>query len=139
MTQVKQRLTEGGYTCVLRVGDREYCSTERGVKPLLAWLDTGESFRDAVAADKVIGAGAAWLYVLLGVRAVWAAVISENAVRILEEHGIAVTYDTPVPYIRNRAGDGGCPIEACVEGITEPAAALAAIRARLTKLIPQNR
>ena len=102
------------YTCVLRLEDRIYHSKERGVKPLLAFLDSGIDFVGFYAADKTIGAGAAHLYVLWGVRAVWGRVISESALRVLEENGIAVFYDTCVPNIINRRGDGICPIEQAV-------------------------
>ena len=112
----RQRLLDCGYTCVLLQNGEEYCSRERGVKPLLSLLDKGRSFCGAVAADKTVGAGAAHLYVLLGVRAVWARVISAAALDILERNGIAAAYDERVEYIVNRKGDGMCPIEAAVLG-----------------------
>ena len=81
----RQRLLDCGYTCVLLQNGEECCSRERGVKPLLSLLDKGRSFCGAVAADKTVGAGAAHLYVLLGVRAVWARVISAAALDNLRE------------------------------------------------------
>ena len=107
-------LLEGGYTCVLRLGDQIYHSKERGVKPLLAFLNSEICFEGSCAADKTIGAGAAHLYVLLGVCAVWGRVISKSALQVLEENGIAVFYDECVPNIINRQGDGICPIERAV-------------------------
>ena len=112
---LREKLQTGGYTCVVRLKAEEYCSFERGVKPLLALLQEKGALNGSIAADKTVGAGAAHLYVLLGVRAVWANVISESAVRILKENGIEVVYGELVPYIINRKGDGVCPIEKAVE------------------------
>lgn len=107
-------LAEGGYTCVVLSADGEYCSRERGVKPLLALLDGGRDCRGAVAADKTVGAGAAHLYALLGIGKLWANVISTAALRILEDNRIETSYGECVPYIINRKGDGVCPIETAV-------------------------
>ena len=111
---VRQKLLDGGYTCVIRVDDYEYTSYDRGVKPLLCALQADRPFSGAVAADKCVGAGAAHLYVLLKVRAVWANVISSLAVRVLEQNGIEVSYNECVPHIINRKKDGICPIESAV-------------------------
>lgn len=114
ITIVRQKLLDGAYTCVVCAQDREYSSYERGVKPLLSLLETGDSWLGAVAADKTVGAGAAYLYVLLRVRALWANVISVSALQILRDNGIDVAYAECVPHIINRRGDGVCPIEAAV-------------------------
>ena len=63
------RLQREGLTCILQQGERVLTSTQRGVAPLVAWLDAGEA--GCIAADKVVGRAAAFLYVLLGVRAVF--------------------------------------------------------------------
>ena len=68
----RARLGEGGFTCVLRCGEQEYTATARGVRPLLDWLEERADLRGFSAADKVVGQGAAFLYVLLRVQAVWA-------------------------------------------------------------------
>ena len=51
---------------------------------------------------------------LLGIRAVWANVISELAMEVLQKNGIDVFYEQCVPHIINRKGDGVCPIESAV-------------------------
>ena len=116
VASARQRLIDGGYTCVLLQGDEEYTSLERGVKPLIGFLQSGKSFTGSVAADKTVGAGAAHLYVLLGVRALWSNVISASALEILKNIGIEVSYGECVPHIINRRGDGICPIETAVSG-----------------------
>ena len=130
----RQRLAEGNFTCVLHIRGEEYTSFERGVKPLLAFLKSKTDFAGAIAADKTVGAGAAHLYCLLGVRAVWANVISEAAEEILIKAGIAVFYSERVPYIINRRGDGMCPIENAVAGATSSQHAYELIVATLEAL-----
>ena len=81
-----------------------------------------------------MGAGAAFLYVLLGVREVYALVLSERAKAVLEENGVSVVFETLVSKIENRAKNGFCPIETAVWEQTEPAAALTKIRQSLESL-----
>ena len=127
-------LTEETYTCVLCKGDSVYTSTERGVKPLLMWFDNGSRFKDFSAADKVVGKATAFLYVLLCVKEVYAPVMSEGAVSVLMENGISVQYDTLAKNIINRMGTGICPMEDAVKDVSEPKAAVAAIKTRLAEL-----
>lgn len=128
------RLRENGFTCVLCRDEAFYDSHARGVAPLLAWLDGGTELHGFCAADKVVGAGAAYLYVLLGVAEVYAEVLSESAQKVLERYEISHEFGTCVPYIQNRSGDGCCPIEAAVAEAADADDALARIRARLLEL-----
>ena len=114
IADARQKLFDGSYTCVVLSNDVEYTSYERGVKPLISLLETKRSLAGAVAADKTVGAGAAHLYVLLGIRALWANIISESAKKILKDNGIEVFYGECVPHIINRQGNGICPIENAV-------------------------
>ena len=132
--KAKALLRAEGLTCAVCCGDAVYKSTDRGVTPLLRWLDDGTDLHGFSAADKVVGAGAAYLYVLLGVAELYAEVISDAAVKILTRFGVFADFGTCVPYIQNRAGDGGCPIEQAVADATDPQDALARIRKRLTEL-----
>lgn len=128
-------LKEGQYTCVLCKGDTMYTSTERGVKPLIDWLDRGVDVNGFFAADKVVGKAAAFLYVLLGVKEVYAHVMSEGAIHTLTENGIGTRYDVSAEHIVNRAGTGYCPMEEAVSGLTAPEEALAAVRKRLAERV----
>ena len=127
-------LKDGGYTCVLLKGESRYTSRERGVKPLISLLYSGGDFSGFSAADKTVGAGAAYLYVLLGVTEVWAAVLSESAKKVLDDNGIKIYCESLVPEIINRAGDGVCPIELAVSAADTPKDALAIIEDTLRKL-----
>ncbi len=130
----KRLLLEGAYTCVLCQGDAVYTSKERGVAPLVAFLESGTSFVGFSAADKVVGRATAFLYVLLGVVALHAHVISESALKVLTSHHIPTTYDTLVPHIINRTHDGICPFESAVLAITDPRTAYEVIKQKLSHL-----
>ena len=132
--KAQARLREGGFTCVLCREEQTHTATARGVAPLLRFLEDGTPTQDFCAADKVVGAGAAYLYVLLGVKEIWAEVISTPALEVLTRYGISAHSEQHVPQIRNRTGDGFCPIEAAVKEATDPEDALARIRRRLAEL-----
>lgn len=134
MEQAKAILENGGYTCVLRQGDALLTSRLRGVAPLLGWLDAGTVAPGFAAADKVVGRATAYLYCLMGATAVYAGVISDGALEVLSQNGIRVQWGQRVPYIRNRSGDGMCPMEAATADAHTPQQALAAIRAKLQQL-----
>ena len=134
LAAARQMLFDSGYTCVMLTENGEYTSLERGVKPLIEFLESGRSFKGAVAADKCVGAGAAHLYVLLGVRALWANIISDSALEVLEGAGIDARYGECVPYIMNRKGDGMCPIESAVSGANTSEEAYDLIKVALKRL-----
>lgn len=128
-------LNSSEYTCVMCSDNDILTSKKRGVSPLLELLDKGYDLHEYSAADKVVGNGAAFLYVLLKIKEVHAGVISKNACITLKNNNIPVTYDTLVGAIRNRDNTGFCPIEEAVAGITSPDDALVAIRNRLKNMM----
>ncbi len=134
MEAARKILEENGYTCVLRKGDILYTATERGVKPLVRWLTEGTQVRGFSAADKVVGKATAYLYVLLGVKEVYAHIMSISARDVLTRHGIAAAPGKLVENIINRRGDGICPFEAAVLDIHTPEEALAAIRSKMEEM-----
>jgi len=131
-------LLTGEVTCALCREDVVLTATARGVRPLLLWLDSGVCTRGFSAADRVVGRGAAFLYRLLGVKAVYARVMSEPAAQVLRAGGIAAYPLKLVPGIINRAGDGPCPFEAAVLSIEDPQEALTAIRTKMKALSLQK-
>ena len=127
-------LNRGEYTCVLCKGTNHHTSTQRGVKPLLSWLDSGLDLKDYSAADRVVGRATAFLYCLLGVREVYARVMSRPALEVLSSHGIHAEAHTLTDGIINRKGTGPCPFEAAVMDIQNAREALAAIRSKLAQM-----
>lgn len=128
-------LDAGDYTCVACRGSAVYTATERGVKPLLNWLDSGLSLEGFSAADRVVGRATAFLYCLLGVDAVYARVMSRPAAEVLSAHGVWADTDTLVDGITNRKGTGPCPFEAAVLEISDTSQALAAIRRQMARML----
>lgn len=134
LEKAKELLDSGGYTCVLCKDDITYTTAERGVKPLLGWLDAKTDVQGFYAADKVVGKAAAFLYVLLGVKEVYAGVMSESAIDTLSEYGVPSGCDISVKEIINRAGTGPCPMEQSVREIDNPMQALEAVTNTLKEL-----
>ena len=134
LEKAKELLESGGYTCVITDGDAVFTSTLRGVKPLVQFLESKTDMAGFSAADKVVGRATAYLYVLLGVKNLYAQVISQPALAVLQENGIDAQYGNLVPNIINRKGDGICPFEAAVMDITEPQKAYAAIRQKMLEM-----
>ena len=135
LEQAKELLLENGYTCVAKKEAQIYSSMERGVKPLLNWLDSGIALQGFSAADKVVGKAAAMIYVLLGVKELYAAVISLEAKRVLESYQIAVSYGNLVERIHNRTNTGFCPMEEAVWEIEDLQEAVQAVREKLVMLV----
>lgn len=127
-------LETGTYTCAACSGETIHTATERGVKPLLNWVDTGLTLQYFSAADRVVGRATAFLYVLLGVKEVYAQVMSRPAADVLTAQGITALSGTLVEGIINRRGDGPCPFEAAVMEIHDPQAALTAIRSKMAQM-----
>ena len=130
----KSSLETGGYTCVLTDGEISFTSTLRGVKPLVRFVDGGGLPRGLYAADKVVGRATAYLYVILGVKALYAAVISRRALSVLEDNGIDVSYGQLVPNIINRSGDGICPFEKAVADACGPDEAYSLILKKMAEM-----
>lgn len=131
LEKAKAVLSDNNYTCVLCRGENVHTSRLRGVKPLVTWYVGKTDFTGFSAADKVVGKATAFLYVLLGVRAVYAAVISRSALQVLTSSGIDAEYGSLVENIINRTGDGICPFEEAVLNIDDANDAYAAVREKM--------
>ena len=134
LTIAKDLLESGGYTCVLTDGVSFHTSVHRGVKPLVQFLEKKNIPAGLFAADKVVGKATAFLYVLLGVRAVYARTVSRSAAAVLAQYGIALEYGTMVEAIANRDRTGFCPMESAVRNIDDPREAHQAVLDTLKRL-----
>ena len=134
----KAKILLPSHTCVLCKGEQVYTSNKPGISPMLDWLDDGVKLQGFSAADKIVGKAAALLFVLSGIRAVHAQVLSTPGKAVLQQHGIFCTLDTEAAYIINRTGDGPCPMEQTVEHIVDPATAFEALKATRARLIKNN-
>ena len=132
--KARRILTDTNSTCVFYNGDTVLTDSRRGVKPLLDLLEKKIDMTTYVAADKVVGKAAAYLYCLLGIRSLYAATISQSALDVLNQYHISVVFTTLVPAIQNRTKDGPCPMEHAVWEIDTPEEALQAIYQTLAAL-----
>ena len=134
LEKAKMLLNKTDCTCVLCSHDVILTDKRRGIRPLLDLLDSCTDTAGFAAADKVVGKAAAYLYCLLKVERLYAKVISEPALIALQPAGIPTEFDQLVPAIRNRTGDGFCPMESAVWNIGDPQEALSAIRHTLERI-----
>ena len=127
-------LAKENKTCVLCRSEAVYASEKTGIAPMVDFISQGVDLRGFSAADKIVGRAAALLFVLAGVAEVYAEVMSASGAEVLKRHGIACAWGEMTDAIVNRAGTGPCPMEDAVRGLSDPHAALEAIRARQRQL-----
>ncbi len=133
LEKAKKLLAEG-FTIVLCRGDKVYTSIERGVSPLISMLEKKIDLKGFSAADKVVGKAAAMLFVLCGVSEVFAAVATYKAKEILEKNGIKLYTDNFAEHIKNRAGNGFCPMEIATSVTDDPKEGFIRIKQKLLEL-----
>ena len=75
LERAENLLKSSDFTCVCCNDTEMLTSRKRGVAPLLEWLDSGISLKEFSTADKVIGKGAASLYVLLDAKEIYTSII----------------------------------------------------------------
>ena len=70
--RVKKCLIDNDIRLVIINGENIITSNKRGVKALLDLLDSKVDFSGSVVADRVVGKAAAMIYVLLGIKGIYA-------------------------------------------------------------------
>ena len=136
LDRAKELIRTGRAECVvLKNGRIAGVERGRGVSPLLRLYDRDRTaLRDGILVDKVIGRAAAAIAICGGARFVHGGIMSEDAQSFLKANGSPASCTLMVRRILNQRRDGLCPLEKSVQGITEPAAALAALRRRVDEL-----
>jgi len=136
LDRAKELIGAGRAECVvLKDGRIAEIERGRGVSPLLRLYDRDRTaLRGGIVVDKVIGRAAAAIAICGGARFVHGRIMSEDAQSFLKDNGIPSSCTLMVKRILNQRRDGLCPLERSVLGITEPAAALAALRRRVGEL-----
>lgn len=133
LEKAKAMLDEGNTVCICR-GDTVISAAGRGIAPVISIIDTGADFKDASAADTIVGKAAALLFAGCGIKAVYGRVMSQSALEVLKKNGIYAEYSVLTEKIINRKGDGICPMEAAVSDVSDSAEAYRAIVETLKKL-----
>jgi len=134
LREVVEILRNEGHTCVIKTEKLLLVSDKRGIAPIMEWLTNQYQLKNAVVADKIVGKATALLYVLAGITAIHADVISERALSILDKYQVITQYDKLVPFIINRQGNGQCPMESAVESIDDPNDAYAILKRKLVDI-----
>ena len=119
---------EKGESKLIFIKDDKICfeSSSMGIKgALLAHKSHLNGLKNASVIDKVVGKGAAFIFVKLKVKSVHAFLLSIPAKNLLKEHNISVSYNKLVPIILNRTGVATCPIEELVKDINDLEEAIA--------------
>ena len=121
-------------TCVFCKDDDVIVSKMRGVKPLIDFIESGNDYSGYSVADKVVGNGAAYLYVILNIKEIFANVISEPACETFKKYGIGYTYQSKVKSIHNRTNTGMCPMEQAVINAQTPDEAFLCVKRKTEEL-----
>ena len=130
--KARDLLKKGEVSCVLVKGEHVIAKNMKGIGPLVElW---GSEVKGYFGADLIVGRAAALLMAGMGLSGVYGEVMSQGAAEVLERFGLAYSYGVLTESIRNRKGDGECPMEQAVKGIDEPDAAYEAVKATLERL-----
>ena len=128
----KERLA--GHSIALCRGEEVLTSDARGVAPMVGYLAEKRDLSGFSVADRVVGKAAAMLFVLAGIKEVYAETLSVSAEEYLTAHGIPVSCGTLTDYIENRTKTGLCPMETAVKDLSDAAEGFAAIQKRIEEL-----
>ncbi len=95
-------------------------STDRGIKPVYdVYTESFEDLEGAFVSDRITGKAAAMLLAEGRIRGIYTDLISEPALEIFNQKGIALEYGKKVPHILNRDRDGMCPIETISRNVSD--------------------
>lgn len=109
----KTTLLENNYSIVVvKENNIINTSTKNGLMPILDLYNNDKSIlKNAYVADKVIGKAAALLLIEAGIKELYADLISDKAISILDDAKVGYRYNKRVKEIRNRDNTGMCPME----------------------------
>ena len=113
LEEVKEILHQKNASLVVAYANGEikeyYQDRIKDIKDILK--ENEKILQGAVIADKVIGKVAGSILTVAGVKEIYADVISEYAIPVLEGHNIKYEYKEKVNYIINQTKTGMCPME----------------------------
>jgi hypothetical protein len=110
---------------IAKNGNLLFKSKLSGIYGLLQAInELQEDLYDSSIADKVVGRAAALLFKHIGVKEVFAVIVSEAGLIVLNEYGVSIEYDKLVPKILDRRGGNICPFEKFSFTINSPSEAL---------------
>jgi predicted transcriptional regulator len=119
---------------VLVKGSEIITSTKTGIAPMIDFLTEQKNMKGFSVADKIVGRAVALLFAKAEISEVYADVMSQSAVQILEKYNIKYSYNIITENIINRAGTGICPMEETASTIDNPDDAFVALKAKLEQM-----
>ncbi len=128
-----KQLLKDDVRCAVLCGENTFLSKDKGIAPILGLVGHDE-YNGCVAADKIVGRAAAFIYAKIGAKEIYAEVLSRAALPVLERFGIKYTFGVLADNIRNRQKNGICPMEQTVKDIEDPDEAIRALAAKLEEL-----
>ena len=124
-----QLLNTTGKHCVLCKDTHIITGSANSMGTLLMLLNSQTETQDFYAADLVVGKSSAYLYVLLGVKAVYATIMSEAAIYTLARYGVYPRCSQSVPEIDDNMDSTVCAMDKIVNSIKDAHTALRVIQA----------
>ena len=117
--QIAKNNLSGHTICLCKDGNCLY-SENRGIAPMMNFIESGADLSGYSVADTVVGKAAALLFAKCCIKNVFAKTLSQHGKRILELYGIAYEYETLTEKIINRDGTDVCPMEKAVMATDNP-------------------
>ena len=133
-SECAQKMLTENYTCVLVKGDNIYTSKKAGIAPMIEFIERGVDLKGFSVADKIVGKAVSMLFVLAGIKDVYAQTMSRSAKEFLDRHNVPNKCEKLVDRIINRKGDDICPMEKTVLDIASPELAFTALKEKLNSM-----
>lgn len=129
----RREILDNGWSVVaVKNGEVLAGKVGRGVRPFVELVaELGESLRGATLGDRVIGRAVAMVAGHVGLKDVYARLISQGALEEFSRRGVPVAWDRVTTAIKDRTGTGLCPTEKLALGQTDPEVVFEALK-RLT-------
>lgn len=128
--QIAKENLAGNTICLCKDGARLF-SDERGILPMMNYIESGVDLNGYSVADLVVGKAAAMLFVKSGIKNVFAKTLSESGKATLEKFGVKYEYEVLAEKIINRAGTDICPMEKALSGIENVQEAYEALKKKI--------
>ncbi len=113
LERIKEKLQKDSASLVVLYENGEcksyYQNRIKDIKEILK--KDKQALKNAMIADKVIGKVAASILVVAGVKEIYADVMSQYAIPILEQNAIRFEYQILTEYVQNNDKTGMCPME----------------------------
>jgi len=102
---------------------------KRGIEPLLDLIESNPAMLEgAIVGDRIVGRTAALMCIYSKVRVVFAMIISDEAIELLDKHGVLATWQETVPYIVEKNLTSRYKLDLMLKDVEEPEKAVEMIK-----------